>query len=203
VIVYDENVSDEKRIDAVLASASIPWLFPTIKLDGHVMVDGFTYTNLNLNEAILKCREFGFEDKDIIADMILCHGEPLGIKQFGKIESKYMNAYDIWNRKGEFNSYYEHYEDVARVVRGYPEVYFRHMIAPTKSLESNFFDDGPEKVKEMIEIGIADGKANIDKYYYDLVEEMCKKDPANCDKTREEIERLRDHEPNNNGFWNG
>jgi len=46
-------------------------------------------------------------------------------------------------------------------VRGYPHVQFRHLIAPTEPLNVNFFDDGPEKVNEMIKIGYKDAKKSL------------------------------------------
>ena len=60
VVVFDESVREEERVDAVVASASIPGVFPAIDVGGKVLVDGGLYTDLDMNEAVLKCREFGF-----------------------------------------------------------------------------------------------------------------------------------------------
>ena len=57
---------------AIRATASIPVFFEPVYIDGSVLVDGGVYTNLNVHEAILRCREHGFADKDIIVDVIMC-----------------------------------------------------------------------------------------------------------------------------------
>lgn len=58
--------------DAIRSSASIPIFFEPVNIDGSVLVDGGTYTNLNVHESILRCREEGFKDEDIIVDVIMC-----------------------------------------------------------------------------------------------------------------------------------
>lgn len=150
MVVFDEKVSKEDRIDSIISTASIPVVFPNINIGHHTLIDGYIYVNLALTEAILKCREFGFDDKDIIVDIVLCSGQKMELREFSKRESEYLNAYDIYARKNELQFYYGVYEDILRVMRGYPEVQFRHLIAPTVDLHSNFFTDGREKVEEMM-----------------------------------------------------
>jgi predicted patatin/cPLA2 family phospholipase len=130
VVVFDETVDEETRIDAIISTASIPVIFPNVNLHGHTLIDGFVYENLGMTEAITKCREFGFDDKDIILDIILCSGKKMEISTFTKRETEYLNAYNMISRKSDFQYYYATYEDVLRVIRGYPEIQIRHMIAP-------------------------------------------------------------------------
>lgn len=41
------------------------------------LADGGLFANLDLSEAILKCREIVDNDEDIIVDIVLCTDEPL------------------------------------------------------------------------------------------------------------------------------
>jgi len=43
------------------------------------LVDGGVFTNLDLGEAIVRCREEVSRDEDIIVDIVLCMGTPVTI----------------------------------------------------------------------------------------------------------------------------
>lgn len=131
VVVFDEKVNQDFRTEAIASSASIPGCFPPVQHKDHLLVDGFVYVNLALSEAVLKCREFGFDDKNIIIDIILCHGSQIFIEPYTKQDLEYLNAYDMWNRQSNIRSYYEHYQDVFREMEGFPNVNFRHLVGPT------------------------------------------------------------------------
>jgi predicted acylesterase/phospholipase RssA len=75
IFVFDETMPKEDRAQTILAGGSIPLIFEPVEdlIDTKALVDGGTYSNLELDEGILKCREQGFDDKDIIVDVILCH----------------------------------------------------------------------------------------------------------------------------------
>ena len=79
--MFDETLDRDNILDAVVASATIPVIFsPVTGIDDGVYVDGGVFTNMDMAEAILKCREQGFEDKDIIIDVIMCFGSPVELK---------------------------------------------------------------------------------------------------------------------------
>lgn len=62
VVIFDETVPDELKHLAVLASASLPGFFSPVQIGDMLLVDGGTYENLDLAEAIVKCRKLGAED---------------------------------------------------------------------------------------------------------------------------------------------
>lgn len=98
------------------------------------MVDGGAFTNLDMSEAILKCREQGFADEDMIVDVILCFDKVVRLDHWTMEEANYKNAYDLYKRREDLRDFYYYYEDITRVVRGYPKVHFRHLIAPSEDL---------------------------------------------------------------------
>lgn len=167
----------------------MPVVFPNVNTEHYTLVDGFVYVNLPLTESILKCREFGFDDKDIIVDIVLCSNYKMEIKQLEKKEAEYLNAYDIYNRRNEFQNYYSVYEDVLRVMRGYPNVQFRHLIAPSENMNSSFLFDDIGKTHDMMNLGYRDAEAVITRWYEQLKELECKRDLAVCDKSKEDWEK--------------
>jgi predicted acylesterase/phospholipase RssA len=73
VVIFDESIESELRPEAIAASASIPLIFMPINIDDMSLVDGGVFANLNMGESVVRCREAGFEDKDIIVDTILIY----------------------------------------------------------------------------------------------------------------------------------
>jgi predicted acylesterase/phospholipase RssA len=73
VIYFDETMSIEDRLNAVLSSAAIPFAFPPVTLDDLTMVDGSVFSTVSLGDPIERCREEGTKDEDIIIDVILCY----------------------------------------------------------------------------------------------------------------------------------
>ena len=95
------------------------------------LVDGGVFTNLDLGEAIVRCREEVDNDEDIIIDVVLCISDPIQIAEWTMADAKSKSAYSYATRKKEMKDYYYYFEDVARVIRGYPNIGFRHLITPS------------------------------------------------------------------------
>lgn len=47
-------------------------MFSPTLIEGMTLVDGGVFTNLDLGEAIVRCREEVEKDEDIIVDIVLC-----------------------------------------------------------------------------------------------------------------------------------
>ena len=74
VIVFDETTPINKRHLAIISSGSIPVFFPPVDdlMPNKVLTDGGVFANLEIDDAIIKCREKGFDDENIILDVIVC-----------------------------------------------------------------------------------------------------------------------------------
>ena len=81
-----------------------------------------------MEDAILKCRELGFDDSDIIVDAILCFDDRYEITAWPESLFRYKTAHQIYERRTEMDDFYYYYEDVVRVVPGFEDVNFRHLI---------------------------------------------------------------------------
>ena len=107
-----------------------------------------------------RCREEGVADKDIIVDIVLCFSSVIDLPQWVMSDAEWENAYSYWRRRVEITDYYAYYEDVLRLTRGYPEIDFRHVVAPSVQVpESGFIPIFATKamLKEEMNIGYADG----------------------------------------------
>lgn len=95
IVIFDETMPSKYIWEAVYASSSYPIVFPPTYIDKKTLVDGGLFTNIDISESIVKCRESGFEDKDIIIDAILCFDKVVKIQEWQKKEIKYKNAWDF------------------------------------------------------------------------------------------------------------
>lgn len=94
---FDETLDKSLHAEAVVASSSIPIAFqPTTSIDGMHLVDGGTFSYMNLQSAIHKCREVTPNDEDIIVDMIMDQDAPVKMPEYNK--TRWFNSYHIYNR---------------------------------------------------------------------------------------------------------
>jgi predicted acylesterase/phospholipase RssA len=52
VIVFDETTPMEIRNKSLISSASIPFVFPPVEIDGMQLVDGGTFQNVAIGDPI-------------------------------------------------------------------------------------------------------------------------------------------------------
>ena len=69
-------------MQAVIASASVPFAFPPQEMDGHTLIDGSTWSGVSLGDPIERCRDMGVADQNIILDVINCYEDDYSIKKW-------------------------------------------------------------------------------------------------------------------------
>jgi len=57
VVIFDEKTPEVYKTQAILSSGSLPIVFTPQYIENLVLVDGGVFTNLDLAEAIVKCRD--------------------------------------------------------------------------------------------------------------------------------------------------
>ena len=57
VIVFDETMSLEERVQGVLASGAIQFVLPPREMDDLFMVDGAAYSRIDIGDPVERCRE--------------------------------------------------------------------------------------------------------------------------------------------------
>jgi len=129
-----------------------------------LLVDGGVFITVNVGDPIDRCREDGFEDKDIIVDILMCSSKVNVIEKWNKQDTNWKDALAFYLRRDDISDYYAFYEDVISVTRGFKDVFFRYVLAPTRSPPSGGFipvsAPGDNKKIEM-ELGYEDAKNAI------------------------------------------
>ena len=92
VVIFDEKTPDEFKTQAIVSSGSLPIVFPPQYIENLVLVDGGLFTNLDLAEAIVKCREEGVEDQNIIVDIIMCFQKNIEIEEWTLEEARWKSG---------------------------------------------------------------------------------------------------------------
>ena len=100
-VIFDETIPLEHRTEVISSSGMMPVFFEPIEYEKYFLIDGGLFSNLNFHESILRCREKGFADEDIIVDIIACFDIIINEKTMNweKKDIKWKTAYDMKDRK--------------------------------------------------------------------------------------------------------
>ena len=134
-VYFDESLSLEERLDAIISSSAISFAFPPEEIDDMYLVDGSLWSTLSLGDPIERCREEeGVADEDIVVDIILCYTTTHELNEWDLPETRWLTAYDFYQRRKQITNLYYYKEDLLRVTRGYHDVDFRLMVTPSEPL---------------------------------------------------------------------
>lgn len=90
----------------------------------------------------------------------MCFDKVVEVEPWAKEISKFKNAFEYYLRKEHLRDFYYYYEDITRVVQGYPDVQFRHLLTPQVPLEGGFLPiyDGLDEINFLLTQGEIDTK---------------------------------------------
>ena len=83
----DEMADNEEAALSLLASASLPGLFPPTHLRNYTLIDGGSVWNLNIIGAIQKCRDLGFGDPNIVLDVVILIPDQIEVLSSGNLKA--------------------------------------------------------------------------------------------------------------------
>ena len=154
VITREDEVSEEEFAERVVASASIPFVFPHRHIKNWTLMDGGTVWNTNLVSAIDRCMEIVDDQSKIVLDIII-----LGQSKLNKTE---VNSNSIGNylRYRDIKTYSKSAADIIEFGQAYPNVTYRYFFKSSKPLTSGLqeMQFTPEVLGPMIELGKEDAK---------------------------------------------
>jgi hypothetical protein len=97
----------------------------------------------------------------------MCNDHLTEVDQLTFKDIKYSNAYDIKKRSADYKDFLYFYEEIIRVIRGYPKVHFRYLISPLSKLGAGdfipIFDDASVGIGYMAQ-GKKEGAEILDYY---------------------------------------
>ena len=170
ILIFDETVSDEERIDAIISSTAISMAFKpeTMGTDDLKLVDGSLFSTVSIGDPIERCREDGFADKDIIIDVILCYADLYDVPQWEKEGLRWNSALDLYRRRKAISREYYFKEDVMRMMYQNDHVQFRMVVSPSQPLTSKGFVPLYATVEDLAnekKLGYKDGLAAVEQLY--------------------------------------
>lgn len=101
------------------------------------LVDGGMFSNVSIGDPIERCREEGYNDEDIIIDILLCYEAPWVMEEWDSEKLIWENAYDFYERRKEISRFYYYTGEIQRLYRGYHDVNFRLVIQPSAKLTTS------------------------------------------------------------------
>jgi predicted patatin/cPLA2 family phospholipase len=151
---FDKLMHDE-YVDAILSSSAFPVIFPNIGFQNKTYIDGGVKIAVDIASGVHKCLDMGFNEADIIVDVVLCHSRFLA-----KRDPKSYHPMNVLIRFLEILSYDLAMKDVDEIIDVFEHVKFRYIVAPTKVLPSGLIplDFTQSQIQEMIDMGVEDAK---------------------------------------------
>ena len=163
-VVFDETISNEERVDALIASTSIPMIFPPKDIDNYSFADGAVFSTVSLGDLIARCREDGVEsDEDIIVDILLCYRSEHKTEEWSLRRTSLLNTWNFYQRRKTISSMHFVSEDVKRVLHGFKDITLRHILQPSQPLESPMVpkDATLEDLQREFDLGYSDGATHM------------------------------------------
>lgn len=156
-ILFTEQLPFEDIPTAVVASGSMPMIFPTRDFQGHILMDGGTIWNANLVSAVNRCLEIVDDPSKIVMDIAICQNAKLDDL------TTVSNTVGNWLRYREIKSYYKSLDDIIEFMKTQPTVNYRYLAVPSEKLEPSYDEIifTPNNIPPMIEQGKADAELII------------------------------------------
>ena len=125
VTFTDDDVPFDQFYKAVMGSASVPGAFPPTSFNGHLLMDGMTAYNTDVQATIDRCKEITGHNESMITVDILQISAPDSIAQWDKVSS---NAWTNYSRKSDLQSVYHGSDQLEATKRAHPKIHWRHHI---------------------------------------------------------------------------
>lgn len=150
----DTNVTEgENLVDAMYASMSFAGFFPPANVLGSQWFDGSAVWDIDIFSSINKCKDMGFENKDITVDVIMTSSANLK-----NVTAEDYKSIGMLFRYIEINGFYNAMDGLLRAKYAYKDVDFRWVITPTESMPSSLYplnlDD--EQIEKIFDLGYKD-----------------------------------------------
>jgi len=155
------DLAPEEFIEVIMASLAIPGVFPYVEIDGIAFIDGGAVMGVDVEGAVTKCREItGGVDEDIYLDVILLTGS-----HYKPTDASSFNGIQMLMRAIELMSYHTSLSGLIQAKDSYPNVNFRYVVQPDKSLPDSTLPMhfNHKHIVKMIDTGIEDAEQVVAK----------------------------------------
>eukprot|EP00347_Sterkiella_histriomuscorum_P010239 403377058 len=156
VISFDETTDPDSLIRGLVATTSVPFVFPALKIEDKIMIDGGVAWNLDVASAIMKCREIVDSDAKIVLDIIDVDRFTDRVHRWVRNDTH--STVQNFMRYLELKRYHKRFNDMIEIEAAHPDVRIRYQIIPKVQIDSLYqelsFDK--ELIEKMIKLGRED-----------------------------------------------
>ena len=152
----EEDLSGDNLYNVLFAQFASAGIFPPVEYNNTDYFDGSTIWDLDIFSVVNKCQDLGYDDSNIVVDVIMTSEKTLKTVD----ASDYHSIQMLW-RYLEVSRYYSNMDGLLRAQFAYPNVYFRNVVAPSAEMPSSWYPLNlkQDEVDQIWELGVADGKA--------------------------------------------
>ena len=108
-----------------MGSASVPGAFPPTAFMGHLLMDGMTAYNTDVQATIDRCKEISGEDESLITIDILQCSDPGHVQKWDSLAT---TAWSNYERKSGLKGVYIGSDVLKATKRAHPDINWRHKI---------------------------------------------------------------------------
>lgn len=138
-------------VDAIMASGSVPFFFPSKDFEGYTWADGGGLINLDVESAIVRCLEMTGNQRDITIDQLYDgYSSPLPTETSFKTLKVLERMYEIYQYDSSIWYSYN-------AIQAYPNVNYRYTIKPSEPMGA-LLNFSRVNVQINLELGYKDGK---------------------------------------------
>jgi len=156
---WGDNI--EKALNAIMFSSAVPFIFIPQSDGVNTYFDGgWSGEGLDVEDAILRCRQIADNDEDIIVDVIFAGNiTKVDVRKEG------YTAMQMLGRYKNIHSYVSSNRTLAYAQGFYPEVNFRHVMVSSQKLPNQDvpLDFKAENIQFMINLGYKDARTELSK----------------------------------------
>ena len=152
----EEDLSGDNLYNVLFAQFASAGFFPPVEFNNTDYFDGSTIWDLDIFSVVNKCQDLGYDDSNIVVDVIMTSEKTLKTVD----ASDYHSIQMLW-RYLEVSRYYSNMDGLLRAQFAYPNVTFRNVVAPSAEMPSSWYPLNlkQEDVDQIWDLGLADGKA--------------------------------------------
>lgn len=151
-----EDLTGDNLYNVMFAQFAEAGIFPPAEFNNTSWFDGATIWDLDIFSVVNQCKAMGYDDTDIIVDVVLTSEKTLEVVD----ASSYHSISMLW-RYLAVSRYYSNMDGLLRAQFAFPNVTFRHTLSPSAKMPSSMYplNLNQKNVDEIWDLGVTDGTA--------------------------------------------
>jgi hypothetical protein len=134
-VSFNDNFKTRDLLMALKASVVYPGIFAPYEAWNTTWLSGSSIWNIDVAAPVLRCKNMGYAEEDIIIDAVLDDATPLA-----KVNVSHYNAIEMGLRTYDVMNYYTARQALLDAQIAYPSVTFRHVVGPKSSWTEKTMD---------------------------------------------------------------